>query len=1080
MTADTVYSLTCSGQNSTSAITSTTVTIVDAAVPTATLSVSPTTIASGSAATLTWSSTSATSCTASGAWNGSLAGSGSETTGPLTADETYSLVCTGPGGTSAPVTATVTVATTAPLPTVSLSAAPSTVPSGGTSILSWSSSNATSCTASGGWTGSLATSGTQNTTALTANTIYSLVCTGPGGSSSTATAAITIAPLPTANLTASPTNVASGGKSTLSWSSTNATSCTASGGWSGTLATSGTQSTAALTANTSYSLVCSGLGGTSTPAHATVSVTASTVPTVTLAASPTTIASGGNSTLSWNSTNATSCTATGSWTGTLGVSGTQSTGALTANQSYQLTCTGTGGTSGTAIANVTVTQPAPTVTLNASPATVPSGGSSVLNWVSSHATACTASGSWTGSEPTSGSFTTPAITANANYILTCSGPGGSTAAMASVTITSGNVVVSPGIAALTLTQQQQFTATVPGPVGGGATWSVDSIAGGNASVGIITPTTSNNGATAVYTTASGANPGTHTITATSISNPSQSGTATAAVTNLTAVYTYHNDNARDGVNAQEYALTPANVKTSFGKITSCPVDGAVYAQPLWVANLQVNGAQHNVVFVATAHDGLFAFDGDANPCTLLWGSNSNLIDTSHGANGGEVTVPDTTSNDAIGNGYADISPEFGVIGTPVIDQTTHTLYVVSKSMSADSSTFYQRLHAIDITTGNEKAGSPVLITGTYPGTGALGDPNTTGLVTFSAKKENQRPGLVLLNGLVYISWGSHEDTGPWYGWIMSYQYSNGQFLQKSVLNISPNAGASGIWLSGGAPAVDSGNALYITSGNGTFDATSLTPPMNDYGDSLMKLTSSLAVAQSFTPLNQVTANNYDRDFGAGGITVLPDLPATSPTQHLMVTADKLGDIFLLNRDNLGGYGPLAPVPVVTYPTGNSYPNNSPAYRVFFGTGAFWDNNYYIGAAYGPLYSLTLNPSTSSLSPGPSSGHMYGFPGSSPSVSASSGSQNGIVWTLDQTGYCTNQAPSCGPVVLFAHDASNVANLLWNSPSTGTGAAGYAVKFTVPTIANGKVYVGTRGSDQGNIYAPNVAPGGELDIFGLMP
>jgi hypothetical protein len=646
-----------------------------------------------------------------------------------------------------------------------------------------------------------------------------------------------------------------------------------------------------------------------------------------------------------------------------------------------------------------------------------------------------------------------------------------------ITITTGNVVVSPSIAALTLTQQQQFTATVPGS--GGATWSVDSIAGGNASVGTITA--SGTGTTAVYTTANGANPGTHTITATSISNPTQSGTATAAVTNLTSVYTYHNDNARDGVNAQEYALTPANVKTSFGKITSCPVDGAVYAQPLWVANLQVNGMQHNVVFVATAHDGLFAFDADSNPCTPLWGYNSNLIDTNHGANSGEVTVPDTTGNDVVGNGYADISPEIGVIGTPVIDQSTNTLYVVSKSMNAGATAFYQRLHAIDITTGNEKAGSPVLITGTYPGTGAQNDPSTNGLVSFSAKKENQRPGLALLNGQVYIAWGSHEDSGPWYGWVMSYQYSNGTFVQKSVLNISPNAGESGIWLSGGAPAIDSTNNLYVSSGNGNFDANSSTAPNNDYGDSLMQLTGSLTVAQSFTPQNQAIANSGDRDYGAGGITVLPDLPVGSPIPHLLIAADKLGDIFLLNRDSLGNYNPLQPpVQVLTYPlTQPGYPNNNSTERVFFATGAFWNSTYYIASFQGPLYSLTLNPSMPNLTAGATSTHTYGFPGSSPSVSASSGTQNGIVWTLDTGNYCTNQSGNCGPAVLFAHDASNVANLLWNSPTnSGTGAAGYAVKFTVPTIANGKVYVGTRGTDQGKVYSPGVAPGGELDIFGL--
>ena len=325
--------------------------------PTVSLSASPASIASGSSSTLTWNSTNATSCTASGDWSGSKATSGTQSTGALTGNKSYTLACIGDGGS---VTRSVTVTVTAPpppAPTLTLTATPQTIVSGQAAMLSWSSANATTCTATGAWSGSKATNGSQGTGTLSATAVYTLACSGVGGSV-TRSATVTVngvppPPAPTVSLSASPASITSGGSSTLTWSSTNATSCTASGDWSGSKATSGTQGTGALTGSKSYTLACSGAGGTVSKT-ATVTVTAAPVPTVTLSASPASIDSGSSSTLTWSSTNASSCTASGGWSGSKATSGTQGTGALTATTTYTLACTGAGGTANRSVTVIVI------------------------------------------------------------------------------------------------------------------------------------------------------------------------------------------------------------------------------------------------------------------------------------------------------------------------------------------------------------------------------------------------------------------------------------------------------------------------------------------------------------------------------------------------------------------------------------------------------------------------------------------------------------------------------------------------------------------------------------------------------
>jgi hypothetical protein len=632
------------------------------------------------------------------------------------------------------------------------------------------------------------------------------------------------------------------------------------------------------------------------------------------------------------------------------------------------------------------------------------------------------------------------ISTATTYNLTCSGAGGSASASAMVAI-AVPLAMTPAMAAITQTQTQQLTIA---PSGTAVSWSVDGVAGGNGTVGTVS-------AQGLYTP--GTQPGSHTVTASGFGGAT-SASATIAVTDLTGVYTYHGDLARDGANTHEFALTASTVTSgSFKKLFSCPVDGAIYAQPLWAAGVHMAGGVHNVIYVATAHDGLFAFDADTSPCQPLW--SASLIDASHGGNAGEQPVPYSL----LGAGGGDIMPEVGVIGTPVIDPQSGTLYVVSKSVTADRSTFYQRLHAIDLTTGAEKGGAPQLISATFPGTGDGG-----ATVSFNAKQENQRAALALVNGVVYIAWASHEDAPPYYGWVLGYLYSGSGFTQTAVLNVTPDVGYGGIWMGGGGPAADANGNLYLLTGNGGFDATSATAPTQDFGDSLLKLTPGLTIADYFTPSDQDNDNLNDLDFGAGGAAVLADLSG-SAVVHVVIGGGKDGTLYVLNRDQLGGLGDAGSVQRIAL--GNQ----------IFSTPAYWNNSVYISAVSEPLTAWQLNGSGVFTHAGQSAA-LFGYPAATPTVSAQ-GTQHGIVWMLDDSSFCTNwwMQPPCGPAVLHAFDAANVANELWNSAQHAGDAAGYPVKFSVPTVANGKVYVGTRGNNTGGADNSTSTPG-ELEVYGI--
>lgn len=621
------------------------------------------------------------------------------------------------------------------------------------------------------------------------------------------------------------------------------------------------------------------------------------------------------------------------------------------------------------------------------------------------------------------------------------------------------ISLSPKRATLTATQSLSVTSTTNDDAG--LDWSASGSGCSGNQCGSFSSTDSFTGASVTYTAPS--NGGIYTITATSITDKTVFASATVAVTDLRGVFTYHNNPSRDGANTQEYALTTSNVTSStFGKLFSCAVDAAVYAQPLWVPNLTISSAKHNVVFVATQNNSLYAFDADTNsaPCTPLW--HANLQDSLHGGLADETSVPSSGPDRLVGGGGGDIAPEVGVTGTPVIDPTTNTLYVVSKSVVASDLSFHQRLHAIDLTTGNEKFSGPVTIAATYSGTMEGGK-----ITTFSARQENQRPGLALSNGVVYIAWASHEDHRPFYGWVIGYNAND--LSQVSVFNDAPNAGLSGIWMSGGAPAVDSYGNLYVTTGNGNFDVTNSSPPNNDYGDSFLQLTSSLNVKQYFTPSNQESDNINDADFGAGGAVVLVDLPANgnNPT-HLVIGGGKDGTLYVLNCDRMGGLGDSNAWQKLSLPRG------------IFATGAFWNSNFYLATIRGALQAFSLNPATAQFTPvSTATTATFGFPGATPSISSMPDNSNGIIWALDNGQYCTSHSSGCGPAVLHAYDANDLSKQLWNS-TQGTGnAAGNAVKFTVPTVANGKVYIGTRGNNTGDADSSTSTPG-ELDVYGLLP
>jgi len=582
--------------------------------------------------------------------------------------------------------------------------------------------------------------------------------------------------------------------------------------------------------------------------------------------------------------------------------------------------------------------------------------------------------------------------------------------------------VSPSTAVLTAGQTQQFVASGAGS--SGAVWSVDGVVGGGPATGTVTPT-------GLYTApASG---GTHAVTATS-SNGLYFATATTYITTNAGVFTHRNDNARTGQNLTETVLTLQNVNsTSFGKLASYAIDGIAHASPLYVANVNVPGyGIRNVVYVATEHNGFYAFDADGRNATPLW--YRSFINPSAGI----TTVPDDDVQE-----FFDITPEIGITGTPVIDPASKTLYVVVKTKES-ATNYVQRLHAIDIETGAEKFGGPVVIQASVPGTGVG---SSGGQLAFNALRENQRTALLLHNGVVYFGFGSHGDNQPYHGWLLGY---NATTLQRVfVFNTTPNGEGGGIWQSGGGLVIDAGGNFYFATGDGTF--TKNTGGV-DYGNTFLKLSPSGVVLDYFTPKDQafLDANNLDLD--AGGMILLPDQAGAHP--HVLVSAGKDGSVFMVDRDNMGQYqNPDRNVQTLTniFPFGTPLPGN-------YSSPVYYNGKVYFAPVADVLQAFTLTNGLMSTSASSTTLQSYPYPGGAISISAN-GAANGILWAVRKNGQ--------SPGTLHAYDASNLAFELYNSGQAGTRDAlgDAAAKFSLPLVINGRVYVASEG---------------KFTIYGLLP
>jgi len=636
------------------------------------------------------------------------------------------------------------------------------------------------------------------------------------------------------------------------------------------------------------------------------------------------------------------------------------------------------------------------------------------------------------------------LTDNSTYsyevqALDWAGNLGTASSVASATAQFG---ISPHMVTLPVAQTQQFTAN-----GAGVTWSVDGVAGGSAATGTIT-------SAGLYTAPSSA--GIHTVTGTS---GSQSDSATVDVTTFAGTFTERNDNMRTGANLNETILTPSNVNsTQFGKLFSYPLDGIAFANPLYVPHVNIPGmGYHNVVYVATEHDSVYAFDADGMSTTPLW--HVSFINPSAGV----TPIPAADTGE-----LNDIPIEVGITGTPVIDPTTGTIYLVAdtKVVANGTTTYYQTLHALDITTGAEKFGGPVVIQATVPGTGS---DSSNGMIPFSALYENQHSGLLLNNGVVYIAFSSHGSTGTapyWHGWVFGYNASTLQ--QVMVYMDSANGNGAGIWMGADGLSSDSTGDIYFTTGNGTFDANT---GGVDYGDSAVKISPSGQVVDYFTPYDQATMDSKDLDLASGGVLLLPTQSGPHPDE--MVFGGKTGTVYVANRDNMGHYNSSNNKQIVQSLV-NIFTTSDAGFTGNFSSPVYYNGYVYFGPVGGTVQAFKVTNGLLSTAPTSQSAESYPYPGGMIAISANVAS-NGILWAVQRNG-------TTSPGVLFAYDATNLAHELYNSNQAGSrDTMDLAAKFSMPTVANGKVYVGgvtqltvygllsTGGGGGMSLMAPTVRP-----------
>jgi hypothetical protein len=604
-------------------------------------------------------------------------------------------------------------------------------------------------------------------------------------------------------------------------------------------------------------------------------------------------------------------------------------------------------------------------------------------------------------------------------LVACGGRGSSSAPPAPVVV-APTITVQPVSTSVSVGQTATFSVTAAGTAPLQYEWRKGgtAIAGATAAT-YTTPatTTADNGSTFQVMVVN---------TAGSLSSDAAMLTVTAAAAPPSGadVVTYKNDLSRSGQNLTESTLTLTNVApATFGLLRNLAVDAKVDAQPLYLSQLSVAGSTHSVVLVATEHDSVYAFDADTGG--VLW--HVSLLAT------GEV-LSDT-------RGCNQVTPEIGITSTPVIDRAAGvhgTIFVVAMSKDA-AANYHQRLHALDLTTGAELLGGPTEIAATYATAGG-------GTATFSPGQYEERAALLLLNGTVYTSWTSHCDISPYSGWVIGFAEST--LVRGAVLNLAPNSGGGpAIWMRGGGPAVDAAGNIYLLTANGTFETTldaNGFPNRQDYGNSFVKLAvtgGTLSVADYFAMSNEVAESNADQDLGSGGEMLLPDLKdSTGTVRHLVVGAGKDGNIYLVNRDSMGKFNAT---------TNNIWQQVSGALPGgIWSTPAYFNGTLYYGDSNATLKAFTVANAKLVATPQSQSAESFVYPGTAPSVSAN-GTQNAIIWAHENSN----------PAVLHAYDAANLSHELYNSNQAAANRDHFGVgnKFITPTVADGKVFVGTTAS-----------------------
>jgi uncharacterized protein YjdB len=778
---------------------------------------------------------------------------------------------------------------------------------------------------------------------------------------------------------------------------------------------------------------CGGDGGSTTPPPKSISVSISpntaNVPLGQVQQFTATVMNASDTSVTWSVNGA---AGGNSSVGTISSAGAYTAPSAVPSGTVTVSATSVADPTKSANATVTVTSGGGTVMVSVSPSTATVAVGQLQQFTATVSNASDTSVTWSvngapggnssaGTISSSGSYTAPSAVPSGAVTVTATSVADPTkSGNAMVTVSSSGSVtvsVSPSSATVLVGQVQQFTATVTNASDTSVTWSVNGTSGGNSTLGTIS-------ASGAYTAPGAVPAGSVTVTATSVADPTKSGNASVTVvtsmSGLLGMLTYHNDAAITGQNLNETILTPANVNQSlFGKLFSYPLDGQSYAQPLYVANVRIAGGTHNVAYVATEHDTVYAFDADGTASGAFWSVNF----TNPAA--GVTTIP---AADVGGGGP--IIPEVGITSTPVIDGRTGTIYVLAATK--ENGSYVHRLHALDISNGHEKFGGPVAIHATVPGTGA--DSNN-GQISFNTAIQLQRSALILLNGVVYIAWASYNDVGPYHGWIMGYNAST--LAQVRAWIATPNGQRGGIWMAGAPLSVDSSGNIFVIVGNGTFDADQ---GGVDYGDSFLKLIpngNSFTVADYFTPFNQQTLAANDIDVGSCGLTLLPNQPG--PVTHLGVSAGKEGRIYLLDRDNLGKFHAGSDSQIVqSIPQALGHAANDNDYS----TATYWQGNVYFVGNGDVIKQFQLNNGLLTTSPAAHGTKNYGYPGANTSVS-SNGASNGILWAIEASGVN----------ILHAYDANDVSQEIYNSTQAGNrDNFGAAVRFSVPTVINGRVYV----------------------------